>query len=921
MSDQGGDEDQQPQYDDGMDEQQQQQYDDGNNGSGGGDGGGSPPRHSDDEEDEDIVPAFLPADHRLMAPVQAALRKELTTRDERVSLALRERETQLIAVKKQREMLGVELYSTQQGLAKLQLELEKRHERYEQSAKLRAKQEAQLKQALEKYEQICAQRDELEKKRLIAQKDLDSLHVTVNQIDLWNEKVKSEIKVTRSAAYATEDAMQSAEKSKSRQDDQLDKLTEEVRITQESLVLSEVQLASQRVETVKARDTLREATSQMDRIIIQKKEYMKSWQSTLAGMAARDVAFQTTMSSLHQQQEQATSLSLDILGFKAAIKAEQNENEKLSALQSRIQSEVKFMESQLSAIAETRKSYNAKYSLFRQTLERVDGELRLSLGEQKAVKGEVEALIKASGDLMSQKREVDDAIMMSINNQTTLERGAQNVWSLTQDLKKQVHKQEIAMGDISNEIARIQVDSLNTGAHNKELISTNMAYKSELDEKGKLIEKYEMEIRQRNDKIEKKQHYIARLNEKFDKLTSGILEENTGPLEATINNLLKELQNTEKSVGEQQREWIKIQTELVAVSANSTALAEEARELESRETIFSQKRLRSSNQVLALRADTKQLGHNLKAMHNDMSRLNELIANQSTLQTELANGNYTIESDFMIKLKRMELKSVELDALVVRLRDEKDAIFSELSEVSRQIELWEKKTLLERETQEALDPEYGQPELQGMKREIHRMKLRLAQLKRQQEKMIAEMERTIAKRETIKVVNGGTSSSSSSAASSKSTLAATQAQLRKRIAAAKEELKAATNESRKVVADISRQEEQNGILAEELVKQQQVYNELEDARAALGGRMEQATFHRQMLLQATILAQKRTKRYEEAILGKSKPSPLIQQGKEEVLARLATAQQEAQKIKEAIQRMQGDEPKHAEWFQRLITYM
>ena len=740
------------------------------------------------------------------------------------------------------------------------------------------------------------------------------MHVTVNQIDLWTEKVKSEIKVTRSAAYATEDAMQDAEKSKGRQDDQLDKLSEDIRTTQEALALAESQLASQKAETMRARETLRDAQNQMETVINAKKDFMKSWQSSVAGMAARDVALQAAQASVHEQQEKFTSLGLDLAGFKAAIKAEQNENEKLSALQSRIQSEIKFMEAQLASIAETRRGYNAKYSLFRQTLERVDGELRVSLSEQKAVRGELDALTKASADLMKQKRDIDDAIMSSINNQTTLERGAQNVWGLTQELKKQVHKQEINMGDVANEIARIQVDALNTGAHNKELEATKDAYRSELDEKGKLIEKYETEIRQRNDKIEKKQHYIARLNEKYDKLTSNILEENTGPLEATINNLLKEIAGTERSVGEKQREWIKIQTELVAVSADSTALAEEARELESRETIFSQKRLRSSNQVLALRADTKQLGHNLKAMHNDMSRLNELIASQSALQLELANGNYTLEADFMVKLKRLEQRSVELDALVVRLRDEKEAIFSELTEVSRQIELWEKKTLLERETQEALDPEYGQPELQGMKREIHRMKLRLAQLKRQQEKMIAEMERTIAKRETIKVVN--------TTASSKSNLAATQAQLRKKIQSVKEDLKAATNESRKVVADIARQEEQNGVLAEELSKQQRVYNELEDQRAALGQRMEEASFIRQMLLQRTILAQKRAKKYEEAILGKAKPSPLVAQGnKEEVLARLAAAQEETQRIKEAIHRLQADEPKHAQWFQRLLAYM
>lgn len=748
--------------------------------------------------------------------------------------------------------------------------------------------------------------------RLIAQKELDALHVTVHQIDLWNDKVKSEIKVTRSAAYATEDAMQAAEKSKSRQDEQLDRLTEEVRLAQEQITLYESQLASQRNETKRASDTLKEAQQEMERIAAEKRSYMKLWQSSLQGMAARDAALQEAQAAVHAQQERATAIALELSGFKSAIKSEQAENEKLSSLQSRIQSEIKFMEQQLENIRDTRRAYNSKYSLFRATLERVDGELKSSLSEQRSVRAELDSLQKATGELQKQKREIDDAIMASINSQTTLERGAQNVWSLTQDLKKQVHAQEIAMGEVQNEIARIQVDALNTGAHNKELAATLAAYEKELKEKVKLIEKYEMEIRQRHDKIEKKQIYIARLNRKYEVLTSSSSadEENTGPLEATINNLQKEMVTTEKDVAEKQREWIKIQTELVAVTADSAAVAEEARELESRETIFSQKRLRSSNQVAALRAETKSIGHNIKSMHNDMSRLNELIAAQSALQSQLAQGNYTLEADFMHKLKGLELRSVEMDAALVRLKEQKEVIFAEMVEVERQVMLWEKKTQLEKETQEALDPEYGQPELLAMKKEIHRMRLRLAQLKRQQEKMIAEMELTIAKRESIKTVT---------TVSSKSSAALTQAQLKKKVVALKSELAATTKESRKVVGDIARQEEQNGVLAEELQKQQQVYNQLEDARAALKGQMDEAQLRRHMLLQATLLNQKRTRRYEDAITGKARPSALS--GKDEVVQRLVAAEEEFARIKEAVARLQQEEPKHAAYFERLMSYM
>lgn len=53
--------------------------------------------------------------------------------------------------------------------------------------------------------------------------------------------------------------------------------------------------------------------------------------------------------------------------------------------------------------------------------------------------------------------------------------------------------------------------------------------------------------------------------------------------------------------------------------------------------------------------------------------------------------------------------------------------------------------------QETIDPSIGQAEVQQMKKEIHRMELRFDQLKKKQEAMIQEMERSVFKRETIQM--------------------------------------------------------------------------------------------------------------------------------------------------------------------------
>lgn len=76
---------------------------------------------------------------------------------------------------------------------------------------------------------------------------------------------------------------------------------------------------------------------------------------------------------------------------------------------------------------------------------------------------------------------------------------------------------------------------------------------------------------------------------------------------------------------------------------------------------------------------------------------------------------------------------------------------AEIVKAERQILLWERKITLEKEMQEALDPNIGQTEIVAMRKEIHRMELRYDQLKKKQEEMIKDMERAIFKRETIQL--------------------------------------------------------------------------------------------------------------------------------------------------------------------------
>lgn len=69
----------------------------------------------------------------------------------------------------------------------------------------------------------------------------------------------------------------------------------------------------------------------------------------------------------------------------------------------------------------------------------------------------------------------------------------------------------------------------------------------------------------------------------------------------------------------------------------------------------------------------------------------------------------------------MEREAIKLEINIDKIREEKADLMNEIVECERQILLWERKYQLEREMQEALDPNVGQSEIEELKKELHRM--------------------------------------------------------------------------------------------------------------------------------------------------------------------------------------------------------
>lgn len=190
---------------------------------------------------------------------------------------------------KKREDIGVELYSVQQQLARLQALLEGTES---SSAVMTGyRQEAERKKRLlqDEYETISANLDTNQKNLEVHKSNVERMNTTLKQVKLYSSDLDSKIMVAKRTTLKAEADIIKREMEKRTQDYYIDNLTNQLRRLQEQRALFETQYVAQQGETRAAMETLHEASVEMEAVQYEKRQLLHQWKSSLIGVERRDV--------------------------------------------------------------------------------------------------------------------------------------------------------------------------------------------------------------------------------------------------------------------------------------------------------------------------------------------------------------------------------------------------------------------------------------------------------------------------------------------------------------------------------------------------------------------------------------------------------------------------------------------------------
>jgi len=830
---------------------------------------GDVPGEGEEDFDAGDFP-FLKADHPAYKRLQEAWRQQLSGQNERVTLQLREKSEELKKLVKHREEIGVTLYGAQQQLAKLQLQLEQLHDKFAMVHGKRLEDDETLKQVTAGWERKKQEVDDATKRLTKSQDELNQLNITLRQVEEYNEQMKAEIQVTRRATYKSEDHIKQIEQVKHKQDILLDNMNEDVKRMTEQKALLDAQLTAQKQETEAAVATLREAAREMEAIEFEKKQLMQQWRSSLVGMQRRDEALQNVQQALRDQSEAELAIENEIRGLNQSIRQEQERHEQLCSLRDRNDKEMQYLNTQMTAIKQDREKLMDQFNMLKKSMDSHIDEttkLKSSINEHNHTMEVVERNVQAvSRDITGLMAKMDD----EASEQTTSERVAANSHKRIKKIREEIAQKEVDTQNLHNEIARVTVDSLNTKAHNQMLKDRHKQLGDDLAEREKLIEQYEQEIRKRHHQIEKKQLYVDRLNREYDEKRTKLEAEAgeadvAGPQEAQLKQMKKQIADLTKENSDMQKDWIQKQTQLLSISTDTDRLKGHLNDQKNRKMVLEQKKIRIEGQLAAQQKDIKELDQAMKHLRFDMDRMNGQVMKNDTKSKELSNSNVMMETEFVQKLKEIEGQCLDMERSVETIKEEKAGMTQEILEAERQVLLWERKITLEREMQEALDPNIGQADSSAMKKEIHRMELRLDQLKRRQEQMIIEMERAIHKRDAI------TLKFEPKAKKSKS--ASTATNLKRQVQSLKNNLRLCTQANSDAEQKISQREADLQQLQSTIEQSAEEYNRLERAAEGLRQEVQVSTVEKQRNLAALLKLQRAAKRADELSMGTGPPPP------------------------------------------------
>ncbi|XP_055634823.1 coiled-coil domain-containing protein 40 [Toxorhynchites rutilus septentrionalis] len=705
-----------------------------------------------DEFNQSIVDqsGVLEKDHPLLERFQQALKAHLLRVQNQLEEEIAELDHRLEENEKESEEVGSRLYDLQEEIDSQKELLDIYGKEIMEVSERRQAEEQKVAAYKQEYdEQNCKLKDF---KKIYNEhiQELDNLTVLESEFSKWDKEIKDEIAIAkRVASKDAKDQLVAAEE-KRQVDLLVFNLDAEVRRKERELEGIEEQIKEQEGVTETINKSLADANSDLEALQHEHKRLFQAWGEVIVAIQQRDKVLSKTKDDLESVYEEHKVIKSKTDITKKAAAKEMEQNEKLSGFKSRIQGDINALEKQVIKEQEEDDKLTRELDHYALILEQTEADMLKAQQEGLLIENHLKSLRQTLNKQNQKKFELEEQILELLQDQITTDKAGESQGRTLRETQEKRRELEISMSDTENQLSIVLLELEKWRGIVERSKADVQNVKKEHDSMDEEARKYDEEIKVIKEIISAKLRKLDALNRQLEHLINQAGGHELNPDELRLLDVRHDINELDVKIKESQESWLKLQNSVVNLSEKRVQQLNEINYSRRKLLLVEQKAIKIEARLEEVLNENREIVRSLSTLNCRLDAVSmelfktKKVHEKEEMECEISH-QHTTE-----RLKEAEMSVLNLEQDLQDLGKEIDDCKHEVLEKHREALSWETKYKMSAEAKKFKDEESAQnSEIGIMKAEIHRMQVRFAQLKRMQEKFVADLENTVHHREHI----------------------------------------------------------------------------------------------------------------------------------------------------------------------------
>uniref|UniRef100_A0A087X3F7 Coiled-coil domain containing 40 n=1 Tax=Poecilia formosa TaxID=48698 RepID=A0A087X3F7_POEFO len=555
------------------------------------------------------------------------------------------------------------------------------------------------------------------------QADLDKKQQRVIFAQAAREELQSQVKVMDYTRYKVNAQKTKAEEDKIKQDLYVDHLTKDLDSKAQQVAEYKIQGSAQAQETAEVTKALSEAEMEYESLLMMHKKLLHQWNSNITDIKRHDETVNAMQEAVRAVEDEVILLDREIEGYKKSIYVELENNETLTVQLNRSSMDCVSVEKLINKKKLEREALQAQFTACLNSLSETKQIFAALTKEMTAHQTELKSQKNRLEKLSAARLELQEKIMAYFQQQLTHSKAASHSQNLTNKLvtrkKEKMHQLQLQERDTLS----VKLECQKVEQHVNSLTISLESLDEEINKYNKLLNSHENTFASLVRQIRQKETTVNTLKIRIAKIVEITGQEDVHPLQIKIDNILVEIDELAAHIKSEQRLWLLHQGTLVGLTRELDVNKKKMRKLQKDYTGLQMKDIRLDGQTKQEERELAELERGSMVLRKDLEKLCKLKTKNKERNETLEMENIQMETDFRNKLKDAEEQSASLHMKLENIQEEKENLLKCLAEAKQQIMLWERKTIILKETRSVVEFDISQGDIQKMNAEMHRMEV------------------------------------------------------------------------------------------------------------------------------------------------------------------------------------------------------